>query len=262
MPAGYTRDLAAIHDQGFSALAEAAASMLIDALHRCGVRDGLVVELGCGGGVFAAKLCAAGFDVLGYDLSPSMIALARRRVPSGRFEAQSLWTAPLPSCVAAAAIGECVNYRFDERSSLASLERLFRRVYRALRPGGLWLFDVAGQGRLGKTGLGQGHRIGDDWAVVWTAREDRSAGTLTREITTFRRAGTHFRRDHDVHSQRLYANDDVATRLRSTGFRVRTLRAYGGHRLPAGLTGFLARKEASGARSRPPAHRGSDRTPR
>jgi SAM-dependent methyltransferase len=242
MPPGYRSDLASIHDQGFSTFAEAAAPLLIETLWHGQIHDGLVVELGCGGGVLAEKLSTAGFDVLGYDLSPAMISLARRRVPRARFEVGSLWSAHLPPCVAVAAIGECVNYLFDEASTPASLERLSGRVHEALRPGGVWLFDAAAPGRLGPSGSAQGHRLADDWAIIWSASEDAESATLTRKITTFHRTRTHYRRDHEVHRLQLYAEPDVVRILERAGFSVRVLRAYGSQELPHGLVGYLARR--------------------
>ena len=110
----YREDLAFVHDSGFTGLAEAAAVALLDELGRDGVTRGLVVDLGCGSGVLAQRVAAAGFDVLGIDLSPAQLALARRRVPAGVFRVGSLLFAKLPPCVAVAAVGEGFNYLFDE----------------------------------------------------------------------------------------------------------------------------------------------------
>jgi cyclopropane fatty-acyl-phospholipid synthase-like methyltransferase len=46
-----------------------------------------VLDLGCGGGIPAARfLVDRGFDVIGLDISPAQIELARRNVPQARFE--------------------------------------------------------------------------------------------------------------------------------------------------------------------------------
>lgn len=45
-------------------------------------------------------------------------------------------------------MGECFNYSFDPRNNRAQLRRLFRRIYEALRPGGVLVFDIVQQGRV------------------------------------------------------------------------------------------------------------------
>lgn len=51
---------------------------------------GLVAELGCGPGRVAAHLNGLGLDVLGIDLSPEMIRIARETYPGLRFEVGSM----------------------------------------------------------------------------------------------------------------------------------------------------------------------------
>src|ERR1700679_2045047 len=106
MPDAYRDDLAYIHDAGFGGYAQAAAPVLVDKLHRSGIMYGLVIDLGCGSGILSQAMFRAGYDVLGIDISPSMIALARSRVPQGQFRVGSLLTAEFPRSVAIAAVGE------------------------------------------------------------------------------------------------------------------------------------------------------------
>jgi SAM-dependent methyltransferase len=55
-----------------------------------GVRDlGPVLDVGCGPGAVSAFLSGLGIDVSGVDLSPAMVAHARRRCPGLRFEVAS-----------------------------------------------------------------------------------------------------------------------------------------------------------------------------
>ncbi len=241
MTDAYRADLAHVHDSGYGGLAENAAPVLLAELRRRGVEGGLVVDLGCGGGVLSEKVAAAGYDVLGIDISEAMVALARRRVPSGRFVVGSFLTEELPPCVAVAAVGEIFNYLFDKGNTERQLEKVFRRVHRALALDGVLLFDVAGPGRGGAGGR-QAFREGDDWAVLVTVAEDRERRLLTREITTFRKVGDLYRRDYELHRQRLYEPAAMAARLRAVGFRVRRLAAYGPLRLARGHAAFLARK--------------------
>ena len=242
MAGAYRKDLAYIHDAGFGKYALNAAPVLLDALRRSRLKRGLVIELGCGSGILSEQIAAAGYDVLGIDLSTDILTLARQRVPGGTFRAESLLTAELPSCVGVAAIGECVNYLFDSRSNPQQLARLFRRVYAALVPGGWFLFDSSGPGRVPGGGPLKMHFEGDDWTILVTVDEDKRRQLLTRRITTFRKVGEHYRRDHEIHHLRLYPPVDLVNSLRRVGFRVRTLRRYGPQPLPPGLVAFAARK--------------------
>ena len=81
----YKKDLAFIHDVGFSAYALKSASGILQMLERSQIRDGLVVDLGCGSGLWAEKLVQAGYQVLGIDISEAMIDIARSRVPEAEF---------------------------------------------------------------------------------------------------------------------------------------------------------------------------------
>ena len=86
----YREDLAYIHDARFGVIARSAAPVLLEALDRAGLEEGRVVDLGCGSGIFAEPIAAAGYHVLGVDVSRPMLSLARRRVPEATFRRGSL----------------------------------------------------------------------------------------------------------------------------------------------------------------------------
>jgi SAM-dependent methyltransferase len=237
----YREDLAHVHDAGFGFTARGASAALLRALARAGAREGLVIDLGCGSGLLSREVASAGFDVLGIDLSEGMLELARTRVPEGTFRKGSVLTAELPLCVAVAAIGEVFNYLFDPANRKSALRAVLRRIYGALAPGGVLVFDVAGPERF-VPARAQLHREGDGWAVLVDVEIDARHEVLTRRITTFRKAGDLYRRDEEIHRLRLYAPAEIEELLQGAGFRVRRLRRYGDYRLPRGLTGFLARK--------------------
>src|SRR5262245_23015235 len=137
MSDAYRDDLAFIHDAGFGHFARHAAAVLVERLHADGVAGGRVIDLGCGSGILSQAVADAGFGILGIDLSPAMVALARERVPAGEFRVGSCLTEELPPCVAVAAVGEVLNYLFDRGNKPVALARLFRRIHAALVPGGL-----------------------------------------------------------------------------------------------------------------------------
>jgi len=106
----YNRDLAYIHDVGFGSFAQRSAPGVLKILRRNGISSGLVIDLGCGSGLWARRLADAGYDVLGIDLSPDMIALALRRVPQASFRTASFLDADFRQCTAITSLGECFNY--------------------------------------------------------------------------------------------------------------------------------------------------------
>jgi len=242
----YRDDLAYIHDARFGDVARNAAPVLLRALARAGLEDGLVVDLGCGSGIFSEPVAAAGYRVLGIDSSEPMLRLARRRVPEATFRRASLHEAALPRAVAVAGIGECFNYFVERPISERGLSGLFRRIHRALWPGGILLFDMASPGRVRGPGPAKSHVAASDWAVLVTAEEDRTRNVLTRRITSFRKAGTRYRKSEEVHRQRLFERSVVLELLRQAGFRARSLSGYGDHRFPRGLVGYVAAKATSG----------------
>lgn len=255
MTAGYRPDLAFVHDEGFGDFARRAAPAILRELSRRGLDGGVIVDAGCGSGALAEALVAAGRRVVGFDASEAMIALARARVPGAEFRVARLADAPLPPCDAIVAVGEVVNYRFDGRAGARALPAFFRRAFSALRPGGVLLFDfLAPLARGSRTG--SAHRASADWAVLVTRREDRARRRLVREITTFRRAGTHWRRDDEVHELELLAPADVRAALLRAGFRVALRRGWGAAALPAGHRVVTAAKpeprRRKGARGGPP----------
>jgi SAM-dependent methyltransferase len=243
MAMSYGDDLAYIHDVGHGDLARTAALTVIELLRRSGQPRGRIVDLGCGSGILAQAVSAAGYHVTGFDLSEAMIATARRRAPTADLHVGSFLDAEIPACVAVTAIGECFSYLFDNAMAGGALDRLFERVHRALEPRGLFVFDVAAPGRVRGTSPQRGWREGDDWAVLVEVDEDVTARRLTRTITTFRRtAGDVWRRDHEVHELRLHDRRQLDARLRAAGFRVRPLAGYGAERFVPGHIGFCARK--------------------
>jgi SAM-dependent methyltransferase len=237
----YKEDLAYIHDVGYGDYAIESAPGILNILTQNRIHTGLIVDLGCGSGLSARDFTQAGYQVLGVDISPAAIAIARQRVPDAEFRVESLFDTEIPTCNAVTSIGECLNYRFDPQSDLQMLVRVFDRVYRALAPGGIFIFDIAEPGQLdGKTS--KGFTKGDDWIVLVEKEEDRERSTLVRRIVTLRKIGADYRRDDEVHHLQLYQATDLDRALVSSGFQVEIVHSYGRYELPKAHAVAIARK--------------------
>jgi hypothetical protein len=149
----------------------------------------------------------------------------------------SLFRAKLPACVAVTAIGESINYLFEETAS-PSLAGLFRRIHMALRPGGFFVFDIA---TLRQTSS-KLYSIGSEWAVLVDKTVQPEKRLLVRKMTIFREIRRRYRRSEETHRQRLYDPEEVASQLRICGFSVSRFSAYQSEPPAPGRAGFLARK--------------------
>jgi SAM-dependent methyltransferase len=233
----YQGDLAHIHvDGGFHW--EGAAAALLAWLKQNNIRSGLVVDLGCGGGQWLRRLNKTGYESCGIDVSPSMIQLAKKASPASQLICGSFSAIELPKCDAITSLGEPLNYL----NSGPAVRRTMRNVFSAIRPGGLFIFDVRHPARKPFTSR-ETHRTADGWFCHALIEEDSRTGELVRYITTFRqtKAGQ-YRRNNEVHRLRLFPQAEMAGWLRAIGFRVQHRRSYGSYQLGPTQSVFICRK--------------------
>lgn len=236
----YKEDLAYIHDVGFRSYVLQAMPGILAILNQHDIQDGLIVDLGCGSGLAAEELVRVGYQVLGVDISAAMIAIARERVPMAQFQVESLFQVEIPHCSAAISIGECFNYLFDPKPQ--KLTQVFQRIYDALTPGGVFIFDIAEPGQVTNATPIKSFTEGDDWIVLVEKQEDSMQHILTRRIITFRQVGDYYRRDDEVHSLQLYPAEKIAAMLCQLGFQVEVGNCYGQFVLPHAHVTFVAKK--------------------
>ena len=107
-----------------------------------GVKDGLVLDLGCGTGTMTEILAGYGYDMIGADNSEDMLELAmEKRIRSGHdilYLLQDMREFELYGTVrAVVSVCDSLNYITDPED----LENVFRLVNNYLDPGGIFLFD-------------------------------------------------------------------------------------------------------------------------
>lgn len=221
----YRHRLARIHAQDYTMFALAAGDLLR------AEPPGTVLDVGCGAGDLLSRL--PGWDYIGVDASPDMIALARRRFPQARFIEADARDLPGEQVTAIVAIGEVLNYTTD----LAGLVQWAVQARQRLGPGGVLLIDIAGPLRADpepttRVTNAEGYRL------EVTTCTDPQRRTLTRTITVTDEAGT----ETETHTLHLMEPVDVMAALRSAGFDVTPLEGYREDLpFPRGWSGFLGR---------------------
>jgi SAM-dependent methyltransferase len=233
----YHDDLAYIQHHGFSDFAKAASPGVLSILRRAGITSGHVLDLGCGDGSWLQALTGRGFDASGIDQSASLVRYARSSAPTATVRRNSVYRTAFPRCDAITALGEVLSYLPARAAPPGSLRRVFRRAYAALRPGGLFVFDLIVSGRPMSY---RTWRTGAGWAVL--VRVEERGSRLFRHIITFRNVRGRYRSGQEEHVLSVRARRSVLTELRRIGFVVRTSRHYGRFELPVRRLAFIARK--------------------
>jgi len=93
--------------------------------------------------------------------APELLAILLQRSLTA-----SLLRAELPACDAVTSFAECVNDCFDPNSTRGELIRLFRRIYAAVRSGGVFIFDIVEPAQFSAAIPPRAYRLGHNWVVL------------------------------------------------------------------------------------------------
>lgn len=192
-------------------------------LKRCGVRDGLVLDLGCGTGSLTELLAAAGYDMIGVDSSEEMLQLAaEKRERSGHdilYLCQDMREFELYGTVAAVvSVCDSLNYITDPDD----LVTVFRLVNNYLDPGGIFVFDMNTEYKYG-TLLGDSTiaEDRDECSFIWDNQYDAEEKINIYDLSIFvREDGDFYRKYHETHYQRAYSPEEIKTALAEAGLEL------------------------------------------
>ncbi|MBB3661441.1 SAM-dependent methyltransferase [Prauserella sediminis] len=108
----------------------ASLAVFVEAVHECG--GGPVADVGCGPGHVTDHLHEAGVDAFGIDLSPEMVALARRTYPHLRFDVGTMTDLDLAGGAVAGVLAFWSVIHVPDHA----LPGVFDEFHRVVRPGG------------------------------------------------------------------------------------------------------------------------------
>ena len=205
---------------------EAIAAFYRTLLGREGVRPRTAVDLACGTGSVTAILAREGLRVIGVDMSEEMLTQAAAKTagldPAPIFVRQKLQNLTLPRGVDLAV---CALDSLDYITEPKECARAIRRVYRALNPGGMFIFDVNTPEKLramdGQVFLDEDQ----DVYCVWRGEFDDSTNICSYGMDLFIREGKHWLRSFEEHREYAYSREQLTVFLKDAGFT--RIRVYG-----------------------------------
>ena len=210
-----------------------------------------VLDLACGTGSLTRELALRGYEMIGADQSPDMLAQAAEK-NRGISPVEPIFLCqPMEKLDLYGTIDACVccldsvNYVTDPKK----LQKAFGRVHLFLMPGGLFLFDVIAPARLegldGQVFLDET----EDAYCVWRAEFSRRSRICSYFMDIFRLDGStgQWDRGEELHRERAYSIPELTAMLEKAGFR--DVRTYGELKMRPPGTGeqrifFAARKDA------------------
>lgn len=225
---------------------EATVEFYFEILKWEGVRPRTAVDLACGTGSVTALLARRGIPVIGVDLSEEMLTAAVQKTQELAvrpvFIRQDLARLYLPKGVDLAV---CALDSLDYLTNPADCAEALRRVYRALNPGGILIFDVNTPEKLramdGQVFLDED----EDVYCVWRGSFDEATNICSYGMDLFQREGKLWRRSFEEHQEYAYSRRQLTEYLKNAGFT--HIRVYGERRFEAPQPGeqriyFSARK--------------------
>ena len=181
---------------------EATVAFYMQILAREGLKPRTVVDLACGTGSVTELLARKGYQVTGVDMSEEMLTQAMGKVMDmdnpPLFLCQKLQELYLPRAVDMAV---CALDSLDYITNPEDCAEAIRRVYRALNPGGVFIFDVNTPEKLramdGQVFLDED----DDVYCVWRGEFDEAANICSYGMDLFQREGKLWNRSFEEHRE-------------------------------------------------------------
>ena len=167
-------DFAYIYDKLIGQDYEKWADYIEDIFAKNNLKPSLVLDLGCGTGSITNILAKRGYDMIGVDISPDMLNVAREKATEEGLDVlylcQDIREFELYGTVDAIICTlDVLNYITDPDD----LKQVFRLVRNYLNPDGIFIFDINTEHKLKNT-LGNNTFITDEEGVFYSWENEYS----------------------------------------------------------------------------------------
>jgi len=197
---------------------------LTQLLNESGVKEGLILELGCGTGKMTERLVDQGYDMIGLDSSQDMLAIALRSQSCKEeilYICQDMTEFELYGTVAAVvSVCDSINYLLSRED----LVKTFQLVNNYLDPGGVFIFDLNTEYKyrelLGENTICENR---ESCSFIWENYYDEEEKINEFNLTLFVRVDEQenlYHRYEEIHYQRCYRISEIQELLECAGLEV------------------------------------------
>lgn len=208
---------------------ESTVAFYNEILKKHGLHPRTAVDLACGTGSVAMLLCKQGLQVTAVDMSEEMLCMAWEKAQQlenpPTFVHQSLQTLHLPKGVDLAVCAlDSLDYILDPDDC----KQAIFRVYKALNPGGIFIFDVNTPEKL-RAMDGQVFLDEDaDVFCVWRGEFDEKTNICSYGMDLFQKVGDLWERSFEEHQEYAYSAPMLTDFMNKAGFT--NIQCYGDRR--------------------------------
>ena len=202
--------LAEIYDRINGSAYEPYAEMLVNDFSLADIPVREVLDLGCGTGGITSLLADKGYDMIGLDISPEMLNIARERNfgKNTLLLCQDMTEFELYGTVQAIYSSfDCLNYITKNKD----LRQVFVLARNYLESGGVFIFDINTEYRYKNVYDGNSFVYDlEDAYAVWRNAYDEQKRLCEFEIDIFSQTEDGlYERDYESQTQRFYTDEEI-----------------------------------------------------
>lgn len=191
-------------------------------LSMCGVKEGILLDLGCGTGSMSVEMAERGFDVIGVDSSTGMLNVAQQKMfESGKHILllnQNMQEIDLYGTVDCAI---CVLDGINHLDSAENVKKTFDKVSLFMNTGGAFAFDVNTVHKH-KNVLADNVFVyePDGLFCVWQNNYNETDNSVEISLDFFEEEDGVYYRSGESFTERAYELGDIKKWLEDSGFEV------------------------------------------
>lgn len=175
-----------------------------------------VLDVCCGSGHVTGELVRRGYDVTGVDMSRELLARASKRWPRAQFLVEDVRQLQLSATYdAALSTFDSLNHLL----TLRELEAAFRGVRAALRPSGIFVFDMNGEEAWTLDLHSWNVTVEDDSVSLVRGKYDPKQKLATTELVWFVQENGAWQRHSSKVLERCYTQQEICNTLEDAGFK-------------------------------------------